>query len=71
MSVESVLAAIFSSPALNVVVLAITFTLFPTSVTLLKLATVLLLIFVFAPAVASRHSDPVPDVVCPIEIEIS
>lgn len=71
MSVESVLAAMFSSPALNVVVLAMTFTLFPTSVALLKLATVLLLIFVFAPAVASRQSDPVPSVVCPIEIEVS
>jgi uncharacterized membrane protein YraQ (UPF0718 family) len=71
MSVESVLAAMFSSPTLNVVVLAMTFTLFPASVALLKLATVLLLIFVFAPAVASRQGQPPPDVVCPIEIEIS
>ena len=71
MSVESVLAAMFSSPALNVVVLAMTFTLFPASVALLKLATVLLLIFVFAPAVASRQRDPAPEIACPIEIEVS
>jgi len=60
MSTESVLAAMFASPALNVVVLAMTFTLFPVSVALLKLATVLFLIFVFAPAVASsqEHSEP-------------
>src|SRR5882762_3724343 len=50
MSRESVLAAMFASPALNVVVLAMTFALFPAKVALLKLATVLFLIFVFAPA---------------------
>ena len=44
MSRESVLAAIFASPALNVVVLAMTFALFPEKVALLKLATVLFLI---------------------------
>jgi uncharacterized membrane protein YraQ (UPF0718 family) len=71
MSTESVLAAMFSSPALNVVVLAMTFTLFPASVAVLKLATVLLLIFVFAPAVASRQRDSAPAVVCPIEIPVS
>jgi uncharacterized membrane protein YraQ (UPF0718 family) len=71
MSTESVLAAMFSSPALNVVVLAMTFTLFPASVAILKLATVLLLIFVFAPAVASRQGNAAPAVVCPIEIPIS
>src|SRR6266446_5265760 len=47
MSTESVLAAMFASPALNVVVLAMTFALFPAPVALLKLATVLFLIFVF------------------------
>jgi uncharacterized membrane protein YraQ (UPF0718 family) len=71
MSTESVLAAMFSSPALNVVVLAMTFTLFPASVAILKLATVLLLIFVFAPAVASRQGNAAPAVACPIDIPIS
>jgi uncharacterized membrane protein YraQ (UPF0718 family) len=71
MSAESVLAAMFSSPALNVVVLAMTFTLFPSSLAILKLATVLVLIFVFAPAVASRRQESVPEVVCPIEIPVS
>ncbi len=55
MSTESVLAAMFASPALNVVVLAMTFVLFPMHVALLKIATVLLLIFVFAPAMAKRR----------------
>ncbi len=54
MSTESVLAAMFASPALNVVVLAMTFVLFPAPVALLKIATVLLLIFVFAPAMAGK-----------------
>lgn len=71
MSTESVLAAMFASPALNVVVLAMTFALFPVSIALLKLATVLFLIFVFAPAVASRRGSPIPVVVCPIEIPVS
>src|ERR1700722_8621196 len=54
MSTESVLAAMFASPALNVVVLAMTFVLFPMHIALLKIGTVLLLIFVFAPAMAGR-----------------
>ncbi len=58
MSTESVLAAMFSSPALNVVVLAMTFALFPMQLVLLKLATVLLLIFVFAPWVGARQPTP-------------
>ena len=58
MSTESVLAAMFSSPALNVVVLAMTFALFPLQIALIKLASVLLLIFVFAPYVASRQTQP-------------
>jgi len=66
-STESVLATMFASPALNIVVLAMTFALFPASVALLKLASVLVLIFVFAPAVASRK--PVDaSIACPIEL---
>ena len=67
MSAESVLATMFASPALNVVVLAMTFALFPASVAVLKLATVLFLIFVFAPFTARQQSQPV-EVTCPIEI---
>ena len=68
MSAESVLATMFSSPALNVIVLAMTFTLFPISVALIKLATVLFLILVFAPAVASRQKPAEAAITCPIEI---
>src|SRR5208282_712219 len=71
MSTESVLAAMFASPALNVVVLAMTFALFPVKIALLKLATVLFLIFVFAPLVASRQTKFAPVPICPIEIPIS
>ena len=71
MSSESVLATMFSSPALNVVVLAMTFTLFPISVAFLKLATVLFLIFVFAPALASRQDNEAAAIACPIEIPIA
>ncbi len=71
MSTESVLAAMFASPALNVVVVAMTFALFPAPIALLKLATVLFLIFVFAPAVASRRGAPAPAATCPIEIPVS
>jgi hypothetical protein len=70
MSNESVLAAMFASPTLNVVVLAMTFALFPLPMALLKLATVLLLILVFAPAVASRN-QPQAAVACPIQIPVS
>src|SRR5262249_33515316 len=71
MSTESVLATMFASPALNVVVLAMTFVLFPASVALLKLATVLFLIFVFAPAVAARQQPQATTMPSPIEIPIS
>jgi len=74
MSTESVLAAMFSSPTLNVVVLAMTFALFPLSIALIKLATVLLLIFAFAPYIATGQSRSVEDqspVECPIEIEMA
>jgi hypothetical protein len=71
MSTESVLAAMFASPALNVVVLAMTFALFPLPVALIKLATVLFLIFVFAPAIAAREKQSDLAINCPIEIPIS
>ena len=58
MSSESVLAAMFASPALNLVVLAMTFTLFPMSLAFLKLATVAFLILVFVPAIALREKGP-------------
>jgi len=71
MSTESILAAMFASPALNVVVLAMTFALFPVPVALLKLATVLFLIFVFAPAVALPREASAPAVACRIDIPVS
>jgi len=70
MGTESVLATMFASPALNVVVLAMTFALFPVPVAMLKLATVLVLILVFAPAMASR-GDAAAAVSCPIEVPVS
>jgi uncharacterized membrane protein YraQ (UPF0718 family) len=59
MSTESVLAAMFSSPSLNVIVLAMAFALFPLPVMGLKLATVGILIFVVAPMVGARQVQPV------------
>jgi uncharacterized membrane protein YraQ (UPF0718 family) len=53
MSTESVLAAMFSSPTLNVIVLAMAFALFPLPIVGLKLATVGILILALAP-LASR-----------------
>ena len=70
MSTESVLAAMFASPALNVVVLAMTFVLFPTSVALLKLFTVLFLIFVFVPLAVKRQDTALP-IECAIDIPVS
>jgi uncharacterized membrane protein YraQ (UPF0718 family) len=67
MSTESVLATMFASPALNVVVLAMTFVLFPASVAILKLATVLFLILVFAPLVAPRQQPQAAAMSCPID----
>lgn len=70
MSTESVLAAMFSSPALNVVVLAMTFALFPLPLAMLKLASVLLLIFVFAPLMAERGARPaVGEVECAVDLD--
>jgi uncharacterized membrane protein YraQ (UPF0718 family) len=57
MSTESVLAAMFASPALNIVILAMTFALFPLSLALVKLVSVLFLILVFAPAIAPRETS--------------
>lgn len=68
MGTESVLATMFASPALNVVVLAMTFALFPARVAVLKLSTVLFLILAFAPAVASRQEPGASVIPCPIEI---
>jgi len=48
-----------------------TFALFPASVAVIKLATVLFLILVFAPAVASREKSEAVNIPCPIEIPIS
>lgn len=67
MSTESVLAAMFSSPALNVVVLAMTFTLFPLPMAVLKVASVLLLIFVVAPMVGALQKEKEAEVACPVE----
>lgn len=70
MSTESVLAAMFSSPTLNVVVLAMTFALFPLQLALLKLVTVLVLIFGFTPLVVSRQkTEAQPTVECPIDFD--
>jgi uncharacterized membrane protein YraQ (UPF0718 family) len=68
MSTESVLATMFASPALNIVVLAMSFALFPASTALLKLATVLFLIFVFVPLVASRGQAQPEGIACPIDV---
>ncbi len=56
MSTESVLAAMFSSPALNVIVLAMAFALFPLPIFALKMATVAILILLVAPMIGSRQA---------------
>jgi uncharacterized membrane protein YraQ (UPF0718 family) len=68
MSTESVLAAMFSSPTLNVVVLAMVFSLFSPAVVALKLATTLVLIFVFVPMVGARQLPNVVTAACPIPL---
>lgn len=68
MSTESVLAAMFASPALNIVVLAMTFTLFPLPLALLKLAGVLFLILVFVPLISRRQDSANPTLHCLIDI---
>jgi uncharacterized membrane protein YraQ (UPF0718 family) len=71
MSTESVLASMFSSPTLNIVVLGMTFALFPLPIALLKLATVLLMLFAFAPLVGARYGAPEVEVACSIEIPVT
>jgi uncharacterized membrane protein YraQ (UPF0718 family) len=71
MSTESVMAAMFASPALNVVVLAMTFALFPLPLALLKLATVLFLILVFVPALSRREPAPGPVINCVIDVPMA
>jgi uncharacterized membrane protein YraQ (UPF0718 family) len=66
MSTESVLAAMFSSPTLNVVVLAMVFSLFSPAVVALKLATTLLLIFAFVPVIGARQPRNALAAACPI-----
>jgi uncharacterized membrane protein YraQ (UPF0718 family) len=68
MSTESTLAAMFSSPTLNVVVLAMAFALFPLPIVGLKLATMLLMIFVFAPLVGARRAAPAIAGECAIDV---
>jgi uncharacterized membrane protein YraQ (UPF0718 family) len=67
MSTESVLAAMFSSPALNLIVLAMAFALFPLPIVALKIATVALLIFLIAPMAASRPFETAT-VSCPVSL---
>jgi uncharacterized membrane protein YraQ (UPF0718 family) len=71
MSAESTLAAMFSSPTLNVVVLAMAFALFPLPIVGLKLATMLLMIFVFPPLVGTLKAAPMISAECPIDVPAS
>ncbi len=71
MSTESTLAAMFSSPTLNVVVLAMAFALFPLPIVGLKLATMLVMIFVFAPLVGARKAAFLATGECAIDIPAS
>lgn len=68
MSTESTLAAMFSSPTLNVVVLAMAFALFPLPIVGLKLVTMLMMIFVFAPLVARWKVGPSSAGECAIDV---
>jgi uncharacterized membrane protein YraQ (UPF0718 family) len=71
MSTESTLAAMFSSPTLNVVVLAMAFALFPLPIVGLKLATMLVMIFVFAPMIARWKVGSITAGECAVEIAAS
>jgi uncharacterized membrane protein YraQ (UPF0718 family) len=71
MSTESVLAAMFASPALNVVVLMMTFALFPLPLAILKLGTVLFLILVFVPMISARKGQPEPIVNFAVDIPVT
>jgi uncharacterized membrane protein YraQ (UPF0718 family) len=68
MSAESTLAAMFSSPTLNVVVLAMAFALLPLPVVGLKLSTMLVMMLVFAPLVARWKVGPVTAGECAIDV---
>ena len=70
MSTESVLAAMFSSPTLNVVVLAMTFALFPVQIGILKLATVFVMIFAVAPLLGIGQKQ-LADAGCALDIPVS
>jgi uncharacterized membrane protein YraQ (UPF0718 family) len=70
MSTESTLAAMFSSPTLNVVVLAMALALFPLPIVGLKLATMLLMILVFAPLAGAGRAAPASAVECAIAIDV-
>lgn len=71
MATESVLASMFASPTLNVVVLAMTFALFPLPIALLKLGTVLLMLFAFAPMIGAKFSTPESASACPVDIPVN
>ena len=71
MSTEATLAAMFSSPTLNVVVLAMAFALFPLPVVGLKLATMLVMIFVFAPMVGARKAGATAAAECAVDVPAS
>jgi uncharacterized membrane protein YraQ (UPF0718 family) len=71
MSTESVLAAMFASPALNVVVLAMTFALFPLSLALVKLASVFFLILIFVPLISRRQDPTSPTIHCAIDVPLA
>ena len=71
MSAESVLAIMFSSPALNVIVLAMTFALFPIQLAVVKLVSTLFLILVFAPAITRNNIAATPPVLnCAIDVSV-
>jgi uncharacterized membrane protein YraQ (UPF0718 family) len=71
MSTESTLAAMFSSPTLNVVVLAMAFALFPLPIVAIKLATMFVMMFVFAPMIARWKVGPTTAGECAVEITTS
>jgi uncharacterized membrane protein YraQ (UPF0718 family) len=53
------------------VVLAMSFALFPLPIALLKLGTVLLMLFVFAPLIGAKFSAPETEQACPVDIPVS
>ena len=65
-SPATMLATMISSPTLNVVVLAMAFTLLPLPMALLRLAAPVVLLALI-PLLAGRREEPEPPVACPIE----